>query len=140
MKWFKDTLKIQTHGKGFYAFTELIQDRIKSWAVLEGMCFLYIPHCSASLVINENYDPTAQRDMEAFLEHLVPEGQSWFVHTMEGSDDSPSHLRAMVTPVNLSIPIDDGKLSLGTWQGIFLAEHRSRSQTREVLLRVLSMD
>lgn len=140
MKWFKDTLKIQTQGKGFYPFTNLIQGKLNAWSVLEGMCFLYIPHCSASLVINENYDPTAQKDMESFLEHLVPEGQSWFVHTLEGRDDSPAHLRAMVTPVNLSIPIDNGKLSIGTWQGIFLAEHRSRTQIREILIRVFCMD
>ncbi len=138
MHWYKKTLKISTQGKGFYPFTEQIQQALKHWSVIEGMCFLYIPHCSASLVINENWDPTARQDMEAFLDHLVPEGQSWFVHTLEGADDSPSHMRAMVTPVSLNIPVDNGKLSLGTWQGIYLAEHRHGHQQREVYLRVLS--
>jgi len=139
MNWFKDTLIIPTHGKGFYDFTGLITTQLKAWSVSEGMCFLYIPHCSASLVINENYDPTARQDMEALLDHLIPEGQSWYVHTLEGPDDTTSHLRAMLTPVSISIPIDEGRLSLGTWQGIFLAEHRRGTRTRQVYLRVLSV-
>ena len=139
MDWYKETLSITTQGKGLYPFSDIINARLKSWSVVEGMCFLYIPHCSASLVINENYDPTAQRDMEELFEQLIPEGQAWYTHTLEGSDDSPAHLRAMITPVSLSIPIDDGRLSLGTWQGIYLAEHRRRMQTRQVFMRVLAM-
>ncbi len=139
MDWYKETLKISTQGKGLYPFSDMINARLKNWSVIEGMCFLYIPHCSASLVINENYDPTARRDMEELFEQLIPEGQAWYAHTVEGSDDSPAHLRAMITPVSLSIPIDDGSLSLGTWQGIYLAEHRQRTQTRQVFMRVLAV-
>lgn len=96
-------------------------------------------HTSASLVISENYDPTAKMDLETFMERLVPENQTWFRHTLEGADDSPSHIRAMLTQPSLTIPIDDGALSLGTWQGIYLFEHRNHPQARSVLLRVLDV-
>ena len=140
MNWYKDTLEISTHGKGMYAFTDRVAERIRRWGIKEGMCYVYIQHTSASLVISENYDPTAQEDMEAFMDRLAPEGQSWYVHTLEGADDSPSHLRAMLTQVSLTIPIDEGHLSLGTWQGIYVFEHRARGQRRRVLLRCLSVD
>lgn len=137
MEWYKATLQIRTRGKGLYPFTGEVEKHLKQWAVREGMSFLYCQHTSASLLINESYDPTARVDMEAFMEKLAPEGQAWYRHTLEGSDDSPSHLRAMLTPVSQSIPIDNGQLSLGTWQGIYLFEHRAEAQTRTVLLRVL---
>ncbi len=140
MKWYKDALVIHTRGKGLYPFTELVTRRIRGWQVHEGMCYLFCQHTSASLLINENYDPTAKADMETFLEKLAPENQAWYQHTLEGPDDSSSHLRATVTPVSLTIPIDDGELSLGTWQGIYLFEHRREEQRRSVLLRVLSAD
>ncbi len=140
MKWYKDGIEIQTRGKGLYPFTELVMRRIRGWQVQEGICYLFCQHTSASLVINENYDPTAKADMETFLEKLAPENQAWYRHTLEGPDDSSSHLRAMLTPVSLTIPIDDGELSLGTWQGIYLFEHRREEQRRTVLLRVLSAD
>src|SRR5512133_2634565 len=137
--WFKDTLTIQTRGKGLYPFTEQVTRRIRQWQVQEGMCYLFCQHTSASLLINENYDPTAKADMETFLEKLAPENQAWYRHTLEGPDDSSSHLRALLTPVSLTIPIDDGALNLGTWQGIYLFEHRAHAQRRNVLLRVLGM-
>ena len=140
VNWYKDTLEISTHGKGMYAFTDRVAERIRRWGIKEGMCYVYIQHTSASLVISENYDPTAQKDMEAFMDRLAPEGQSWYAHTLEGADDSPSHLRAMLTQVSLTIPIDEGHLSLGTWQGIYVFEHRARGQRRRVLLRCLSVD
>jgi secondary thiamine-phosphate synthase enzyme len=139
MNWFKDTLEIQTRGKGLYPFTDLVQDRIHQWGIGEGMCFLYMPHTSASLVVSENYDPTAQQDLEAFLDRLVPEAQAWHRHTLEGADDSPSHMRAMLTHTSLSIPIDDSRLSLGTWQGIYLFEHRRTPHRRQVLLRAFNV-
>ncbi len=139
MQWYKDVIVIQTRGKGLYAFTDQVERRLQGWQVGEGMCYLFCQHTSASLLINENYDPTAQRDMETFLEKLVPEGQAWYQHTLEGPDDSSSHLRALLTPVSLTIPIDAGGLSLGTWQGIYLFEHRSHTQQRQVLLRCLAV-
>lgn len=140
MNWFKDTLILPTRGKGLYPFTREVEQRLRRWNITEGMCFLYIQHTSASLLINENCDPTARIDMETFLEKLVPEEQAWYRHTLEGPDDSASHLRSLLTPVNLSIPIDGGQLSLGTWQGIYLFEHRAAAQQRRVLLRCLSVD
>jgi len=137
--WLKSTLSIKTRGQGLYDFTDQVNAQIRQWKVLEGMAFLFVRHTSASLVINENYDPSARQDLESFLDHVAPEGESWYAHTLEGRDDSPAHMRTMITPVSLSIPIDEGKLSLGTWQGIFLAEHRHRGQHRDVLLRVLKI-
>ncbi len=139
MNWFKETLFINTEGKGLYNITEQVQQCIKKWGVKEGMCFLYIPHCSASLVINEDYDPLVKQDLETFLNKLTPENQPWYVHNDEGPDDSPSHMRVLLMPVSIDIPIDDHKLTLGTWQGILLAEHRRGPKRREVLLRVLSI-
>jgi len=139
MDWFKDTLEVSTRGKGLYPFTDAVERRIAEWGVREGVCYLYLQHTSASMVISESYDPSAKEDLEAFMDRLVPEGQSWHMHTLEGSDDSPSHMRAMLTQSSLTIPIDDGRLSLGTWQGIYLFEHRARGQRRRVLLRCLSV-
>jgi secondary thiamine-phosphate synthase enzyme len=137
MDWFKDTLEISTRGKGLHPFTRLVESRIREWGIKEGMCYLYIQHTSASLVISESYDPSARADLETFMDRLAPEGQAWHEHTLEGGDDSPSHIRAMLTQTSMTIPIDGGKLSLGTWQGIYLFEHRRRGQHRQVLLRCL---
>jgi len=103
------------------------------------MYYLFCQHTSASLLISENYDPTAKVDLETFMEKLAPENQPWYRPTLEGPDDSSSHLRAMLTPVSLTIPIEAGKLSLGTWQGVYLFEHRVHSQRRIVLLRCLKV-
>jgi secondary thiamine-phosphate synthase enzyme len=140
MRWFKSTLEINTRGKGLYPFTRSVIDCIHQWQIQNGMCYLYLQHTSASLVIGENYDPSAREDMQSFLDRLVPENQAWFRHTLEGADDSPAHLRAMITPTSQVIPIDDGDLSLGTWQGIYLFEHRSIPHRRQVLIRCLSAD
>ncbi|NLG96945.1 MAG: YjbQ family protein [Chloroflexi bacterium] len=138
MQWFKATIEIQTQGKGLYPFTDKIIWQIREWGVEEGMCYLFVQHTSASLLISESYDPTARIDMETFMEKLAPENQAWYRHTLEGPDDSSSHLRAMLTPVSLTIPVDGGELSLGTWQGVYLFEHRAHRQRRRVLLRCLS--
>lgn len=139
MNWFKDTLEVSTRGKGLYPFTEAVQQRLRQWQVVEGMCYLYCQHTSASLVISESYDPTARLDLEAFMERLAPEGQAWYRHTLEGGDDSPSHMRAMLTNTDLAIPVDNGRLSLGTWPGIYLFEHRRAPDRRRVLMRCLNI-
>ncbi len=139
MNWKKSTLQLNTNGKSLYPFTNLVNELIRNWEVDEGMCYLYMPHTSASLVISESYDPSAKVDLEEFMERLVPENQTWFHHTLEGSDDSPSHIRAMLTSTSLSIPIDHGKLSIGTWQGLYLFEHRSRPHHRRILIRCMSI-
>lgn len=140
MNWYKDTLEVNTRGKGLYPFTDTINAQIRDWGIAEGMCFLYIQHTSASMVISESYDPTARIDLEAYMERLAPENQAWHRHTLEGADDSPSHMRAMLTDTSLAIPIDEGRLNIGTWQGIYLFEHRSRGHRRRVLLRCLSTE
>jgi secondary thiamine-phosphate synthase enzyme len=139
MNWHKSTLSISTRGKGLYPFTDQINAQLRAWAVREGMCHLFCQHTSASLLISENYDPTAQADLETFMERLVPEGASWYTHDLEGADDATSHIRAMLTDVSLTIPVDDGRLNLGTWQGVYLFEHRARPHQRHLLLRVLDM-
>lgn len=139
MNWYKDTLEIRTRGKGLHPFTDTITSRIREWGIQEGMCFLYLQHTSASLVISESYDPTARIDLESFMERIAPENQPWYRHVLEGSDDSPSHIRAMLTDTSLSIPIDDGRLSIGTWQGVYLFEHRDRGHRRSVLIRCLDV-
>ncbi len=140
MEWIREDLQIATHGKGLYPFTVQIQAVLRKHSVKNGLCFLFIPHTSASLLINENYDPSVQTDIGNFLEQLVPEMQPWMKHRMEGSDDSSSHLRSALLPVEITIPIDEGRLSLGTWQGVFLAEHRTVAHLRQVEVRIMKMD
>jgi secondary thiamine-phosphate synthase enzyme len=140
MNWYKDAIQIRTQGKGLYPFSPHIQEIVRQSGISEGMCYLYIQHTSASLAVSESYDPSAKIDLEAFMENLVPEGQNWFRHTLEGPDDSTSHIRAMLTLTSLSIPIDDHQLNLGTWQGVYLFEHRTRSHQRRILVRCLGID
>ena len=140
MNWFKTTLEISTPGKGLLDITSFIRMQLKEWGVREGMCFLFLQHTSASLVISENWDPTARADLETFMERLVPERDSWYTHDLEGSDDATSHIRSMLTDTSLTIPVDDSDLSLGTWQGIYIFEHRARPHRRKVLMRVLAVE
>lgn len=139
MNWHKTTLEISTHGKGLHDITELIRKQLSEWNVREGMCYLFLPHTSASLVMSENWDPTARADLETFMERLVPEKAGWYTHHLEGPDDATSHIRSMLTDTSLTIPVDDGNLSLGTWQGIYVFEHRSRPHRRNLLMRVLDV-
>jgi secondary thiamine-phosphate synthase enzyme len=140
MNWHKTTLEIPTRGKGPHDITDAVRAKLQEWGMQEGMCFLFLPHTSASLVVSENWDPTARADLATFLERLVPERDSWYSHKLEGPDDATSHIRAMLTDTSLTIPVDDGNLSLGSWQGIYLFEHRARSHQRRVLMRALSVD
>jgi len=137
MEWLRDQIVIQTSGKGLHPITQQIRGIVGQWEVLQGMLHLFIPHTSASLVISESYDPSARQDLEGFLDRLAPEGEDWYRHTLEGRDDSPSHMRSILTSTSLSIPIDEGELSLGTWQGVYLAEHRAHSHQRKILIRCL---
>lgn len=139
MEWLKDEIEIRTPGQGLHAFTDKVEALVRAWAVQEGMCYLYLQHTSASLLISENYDPSAREDLEEFLRRLAPEGQPWHKHNDEGPDDSPSHMRALLTGTSETIPIDGGKLSLGTWQGIYLCEHRRAAHRRRVLVRCLKV-
>jgi secondary thiamine-phosphate synthase enzyme len=137
MDWHTEILKITTSGKGLYTITDAVSTQIEQWKIRSGMCFLFIPHTSASLTLCENYDPKSRKDVENYYERAVPEDQPWYQHTFEGPDDSPSHIRSTLTHSSISIPIDHGKLCLGTWQGVFLFEHRSSSQYRKVIISCL---
>jgi secondary thiamine-phosphate synthase enzyme len=140
MKWYKTTLQIRTPGKGLHEITPLVREALRNWHIEEGMCTLFLQHTSASLLISESWDPSARADLETFMERTVPEGERWYTHTLEGPDDATSHIRAMLTDVSLNIPIDNGSLSLGQWQGIYLFEHRARPHQRRVLMRVLGVE
>lgn len=139
MEWLKAEIEIRTPGRGLHPITDRIAEALRSWKVEEGMCHLYLRHTSASLLISENYDHTARQDLEEFLRRMAPEGQPWYKHTLEGPDDSPSHMRALLTGTSESIPVDGGALSLGTWQGVFLCEHREAPHRRTVLIRCLKV-
>ncbi len=129
-------LSIPTPGKGLHEFTREVAAVVSDSGLGEGLCTLFIRHTSASLTIQENADPSARRDLEAWLDRLVPEGDRLFTHTSEGPDDMPSHIRAALTATTLSIPIVDGRLALGTWQGIYLWEHRRRPHRREIVVHM----
>ncbi len=130
------TLSISTTGKGLYEITDQVHEAVSSMGVQEGVCVLFVQHTSASLVIQENADPSARRDLEDWMERSVPEDQPDFTHTMEGPDDMPSHIRSMLTDVSLSIPVVNGRMVLGTWQGIFLFEHRAAPHDRRIVVQV----
>jgi secondary thiamine-phosphate synthase enzyme len=140
MEWFKTTLAISTSRKGLYPFTQTVEQYVSDWSIKEGMCFLFLQHTSASLLIAENADASAKIDIETYFERLVPEAQPWMSHTLEGNDDSSSHIRSSMTGMDLAIPIENGQLALGTWQGIYLFEHRSNQHQRQVLLRCLKVE
>ncbi len=132
--WSTFTLAIHTPGRGLHDITAAVAEKVAASGVQTGMCFLFVPHTSASLVLNENWDPTARADLEGAFDRLVPDGQRWFRHTLEGSDDMPAHIRAALTLPSVAIPIGEGKLMLGTWQGVYLFEHRTRPHRRRVLV------
>jgi len=129
-------LRVATRGRGLHEITGEVQGVVARSGVAEGLCTLFIRHTSASLLVQENADPSAKRDLEAWLDRLVPEDDPLFTHTLEGPDDMPSHVRAALTATSLSIPVLDGRLALGTWQGIYVWEHRRRGSTREIVLHV----
>ena len=130
-------LNVDTRGRGFYDITRDVQGRVTEAAVRTGLCTLHLQHTSASLVIQENADPDVRADFERFFDRLVPDGDRLFEHTVEGPDDMPAHVRTALTAVNLSVPVADGRLCLGTWQGIYLWEHRRASHRRTVIVHVL---
>ncbi|WP_324778831.1 secondary thiamine-phosphate synthase enzyme YjbQ [Thiobacillus sedimenti] len=130
-------ITVPTRGKGLYAFTPGVREWVRASGVRQGLLTLYIRHTSASLLIQENYDPTVQADLERFLSRLVPEGDPLYEHVLEGADDMPAHVRAALTQTQLAIPVTDGAPLLGTWQGIYVFEHRRAPQTRSVVLHLM---
>jgi secondary thiamine-phosphate synthase enzyme len=127
-------LAIQTRGRGLHEITAAVQSLVREAGLSDGLCTVMIQHTSASLTIQENADPSARHDLERWMDRHVPEGDPNFTHTAEGPDDMPSHIRAALTATTLSIPVEDGRLALGTWQGIYLWEHRRRGSHRRLVV------
>ena len=130
------TLDVAVPGPGLHEITDRVAAAVADSGLREGLATVFIRHTSASLTIQENADPSARRDLERWLARLVPEDDPLYTHTAEGPDDMPSHIRAALTATTLSIPILDGRLALGTWQGIYLWEHRTRRHSRSLVVHV----
>jgi len=130
-------LEVRTHGKGLYEITEGVHSKIDKCGIQNGTVTVFVQHTSCSIVIMENADPTARRDLEKFFDRLVPEDADYFTHGSEGSDDMPSHIRMVLTRTSETVPIVDGKMQLGTWQGIFLFEHRRAPHRRRVFITMI---
>ena len=131
-------LEIKTKGRAFHEITQKIQQLVDASSTTTGLATLHIRHTSASLIVQENADPEVRKDFERFFSHLVPDGIEMFRHTSEGPDDMPAHVRSALTAVNLSIPVMGGRLVLGTWQGIYVWEHRASPHSRVVIVHLLS--
>jgi secondary thiamine-phosphate synthase enzyme len=132
-----DRFEIATRGKGTYEITDEVQAKIDKSGVQNGTITVFVQHTSCSLIVMENADRSARKDLEEFFERLVPEDTDYFVHTAEGGDDSTSHIRMVLTRTSETVPIVDGKMQLGTWQGIFLFEHRRAPHRRKIFLTII---
>jgi secondary thiamine-phosphate synthase enzyme len=137
MQVYHDQLEVRTHGKHLYEITDEVQSKIAKCGIQNGTATLFVQHTSCSIVIMENADPTARHDLEEFFERLVPENADYFRHDSEGSDDMPSHIRMVLTRTSETVPIVDSKMQLGTWQGIFLFEHRRAPHRRKVFVTII---
>jgi secondary thiamine-phosphate synthase enzyme len=129
-------LTVRTQGRGTYDVTAQVEAVARRAGIAIGLCHVFCHHTSASLILCENVDPTVRRDLEAFLGRLVPDGDHLFHHTDEGPDDMPAHVRAILTKMDLTLPVTGGRCALGTWQGVYLYEHRTRPHQREVTVTV----
>ena len=130
------SLNIKVSGQGLHDITSQLKLLVSEAGSIEGLCTLFIQHTSASLIIQENYDPSARYDLENWLNRLVPENDSLYTHTFEGADDMPAHIKSALTASSLSIPVVAGELALGTWQGVFLWEHRHQTSIRKILVHM----
>jgi secondary thiamine-phosphate synthase enzyme len=137
MRQLHRSLRVATHGKALHDITRQVRDALAESRIQQGLVTVFVAHTSASLLIQENADPEVQRDLERFFARLVPDGDPLFRHVDEGPDDMPAHVRSALTQSSLGIPVLEGKLALGTWQGIYLYEHRDAAHTRKVLVHVL---
>lgn len=133
----QQTFAVSTRGRGTYCVTTEIERAVRASVIRAGLCHCFVQHTSASLILCENADPAVRRDLEAFLARLVPDGDRRFEHNDEGPDDMPAHVRSILTKMDLTLPIREGRLALGTWQGIYLYEHRARPHRREVCLTLM---
>ncbi|UHD15429.1 secondary thiamine-phosphate synthase enzyme YjbQ [Thiocapsa bogorovii] len=130
------SLSVITKGRGTYDITRNLQEQVRASGVRIGLCHVFVHHTSASLILCENADPTVRSDLESFMARLVPDGDRRFEHSDEGPDDMPAHIRAILTQVELTLPISGGTCALGTWQGLYLYEHRTRGHQRRITLTI----
>ena len=137
MKTFGNIIQVSTNGKGTYDITSKILSLVRKSDVQTGVAHIFVQHTSCSLIIMENADPSARTDLHAYFDRLVPENEPYFIHTYEGSDDMPSHIRMVLTGCSQSIPIINRNLTLGTWQGLFLFEHRKAPHVRNIAITIL---
>lgn len=137
MALWSTTITIDTKGRGTYDITERVQALIGDSGIRDGLCTVFLHHTSASLMLCENADPSVRRDLEAFFSRLVPDGDALFTHTAEGDDDMPAHVRSVLTQNSISIPVRGKRCDLGTWQGLYVWEHRHRSHRRRVTITVV---
>ena len=135
MNYYQQALKVQTRGKNFHRITGNIEDVVSQSGIQTGLCTIFVRHTSASLIIQENADPDVLKDLANFFSKLVPEDFN-YIHSTEGSDDMPAHIRSVLTKTSEQIPISGGRLVLGTWQGIYLWEHRQHSHEREIIIHI----
>jgi secondary thiamine-phosphate synthase enzyme len=137
MRVYHDQIEVRTNSKGLYEITDEVQSKIDKFDVRNGIVTVFVQHTSCSIVIMENADPTARRDLEEFFDRLVPEDADYFSHGSEGSDDMPSHIRMVLTRTSESMSVVDRKMQLGTWQGIFLFEHRRAPHRRKLSITII---
>lgn len=135
-QYFQQTLHIPMPGRGSSDITSKIEDIVAASAIAQGLCHVFIHHTSASLMICENADPDVRKDLETFMSRLIPDGDAMFIHTDEGADDMPAHVRSVLTHTELTLPVSNAKLSLGIWQGVYLWEHRLQAHTRQLTVTV----
>ena len=131
------TLSLPTRGQGLYEFTQAVSDFVAESEVSTGLLTVFVRHTSCSLLIQENADPDVQTDLLGFFRRIAPEGMDWIVHTTEGPDDMPAHIKSALTQTSIGIPVLGGELVLGTWQGIYLFEHRDRPHRRDIVLHII---
>lgn len=134
------TLTIKTSGRGTYDVTQQIQDVAKQASITTGLCHLFLMHTSASLILCENADPTVRSDLEAFMARIAPDGDPVYQHDMEGPDDMPAHIRTILTQNSLTLPVNNGRCLLGTWQGIYLWEHRQQGHQRKLIVSISGLN
>ena len=129
-------LSVNTGGRRLQEFTSSLEDLVRESGIAEGLCTIFVQHTSASVLIQENADPSVARDLETWIDRLVPENDPLYTHTAEGPDDMPAHIKSALTATSIGIPIIDGRLALGTWQGVFLFEHRRHSHERSIVVHI----
>ncbi len=132
----QEEINISTQGRGTYDLSQQVQQAVRASGISTGLCHVFIRHTSASLIICENADPAVMRDLETFMNRQVPDGDPMFTHTAEGPDDMPAHVRSVLTQTDLNVPVTEGQCTLGTWQGIYLWEHRFKPHNRKVILTI----